>query len=98
MAKKKVTNNIKKPTSLRVLKVTSYKEYPILIQHILRGNVFQCVVFKDGQFYQAHEYAAKNKVLSAEEEVKFGGLMLDYAFQIVDALEARKLDKKAELN
>lgn len=98
MAKTIKTDKVKKAPSLRIIKVTSYKDYPILVQHIIRGNVFQCIVFKDNQFYQAHEYAVKNKVLTTDEEIKFGSIMLDTAFQIVDALEANKETRKAELN
>ena len=75
--------------SLKIIKVTSYKGYDILIQTIVKANVFQCVIFKDGKFYQAHNVinpAKGQKYHDDESTIKCGMLMLDTAFFIVDAL------------
>jgi hypothetical protein len=93
MAQKKIKN----PT-LRIIKMTSYNGCPILIQHMIISDVFQCIVFKDEQFYQAHNVVPKEKIITTEDELKFGMLMLDTAFQIIDELDRLKEIKKEKLN
>lgn len=97
MAKAKVKKN---PT-LRIIKIASYKGYTILIQQIVTANVFQCVVFKDGQCYQAHNIILPEKGQkehTTQDIINCGAGMLDTAFQIVDALEQQELDGKAKTN
>jgi hypothetical protein len=88
---------IKNP-SLRIIKVTSYKDYNILIQMIVKASVFQCIIFKDGQFYQAHNVVKPpkgQKEHTQEDILKCGMLMLDTSFSIIDALEQTDEAKKA---
>jgi len=93
MAKKEVNKN---PT-IRFIKLATYKGYTIVVQQIISVNIFQCIVFKDGYCYQAHEIISPpvgNKEHTQEEVIKCGILMLDTAFQIVDELEKRKSEEK----
>ncbi len=90
MAKKE--NKNPKTPSLRVIKIVKYKDASVLIQTFTDSNIFQCIVFWKGNFYQAHQEFLPDKTQKAhtlDDIVKCGAYMLDVAFQIVDALEEK---------
>lgn len=76
---------------LKILKVTEYKGYHILIQHFFGTNIFQCVLFKDGQYYQAADRLTPSKkgdkIHSDDDLVKAAVLYLDTATLIADKLD-----------
>lgn len=83
----------KKIQSLKIIKITDYKGYHVLVQQIFKINLFQAIIFNDGNFYQAYRVIdpkLEGKVHTDEELLKCAALMIDYAFQIIDALEAKK--------
>lgn len=92
----KKTKKSKSPT-LRTIKVTKYKGFNILIQMVVDINMFQCILFKDGQFYQAHDFispASGQKEHTIEDILKCGMLMLDTSFQIADQIELAEIQDR----
>ncbi len=76
---------------LKILKVTEYKGYHVLIQHFFKTNIFQVVLFKDGQFYQAADKLSPTekgaKYHSDDDLVKAAVLYLDTATLIADKID-----------
>lgn len=91
--------------SLRVLKVTQYKGFHVLIQQIIKTHLFQFIIFDptDSKFYQGFNIITpkrgKNKQHTDEDLVGITGVMLDYAFTTVEALtskESEQLEQNAQ--
>ena len=69
-----------------------------MIQYIPKAHMFQCVLFKDGNFYQAHDLITPpkgEKEMSIDDITKCGVLYLDTAMIIADKIEeANEADKQ----
>lgn len=81
----KITKN-----PVRILKLSEYKGYHILIQQIIPQHIFQFIIAKDGNFWQGFNTIVPNQGFTKRHEeddvLKAALLTLDQAFATVEAL------------